>query len=88
MSNPKDLTEKIGKRLLELPNISILDTQKIQNLKESPVRVKVMPNSQKETIKQINPLQEQIEATSPNIVWQNQRGNIIYDPERTVLKSW
>ncbi len=88
LSNPKDLTEKIRKRLLELPNISILDTQKIQNLKESPVRVKVMPNSQKETIKQINPLQEQIEATSPNIVWQNQRGNIIYDPERTVLKSW
>ena len=88
LSNPKDLTEKIRKRLLKLPNISILDTQKIQKLKESPVRVKVMPNSQKEAIKQINPLQEQIEATSPNIVWQNQRGNIIYDPERTVLKSW
>lgn len=88
LSNPKDLTEKIRKRLLKLPNISILDTQKIQKLKESPVRVKVMPNSQKEAIKQINPLQEQIEATSPNIVWQNQRGNIIYDPERAVLKSW
>ena len=88
LSNPKDLTEKIRKRLLELPNISILDTQKIQNLIESPVRVNVMTNSQKETIKQINPLQEQIEATSPNIVWQNQRGNIIYDPERSVLKSW
>ena len=88
LSNPKDLTEKIRKRLLKLPNISILDTQKIQKLKESPVRVKVMPNSQKEAIKQINPLQEQIEATSSNIVWQNQRGNIIYDPERTVLKSW
>ena len=52
------------------------------------MRVKVMPNSQKEAIKQINPLQGQIEATSPNIVWQNQRGNIIYDPERAVLKSW
>lgn len=88
LSNSNKLSEKIGKRLLKLPNISILDTQKIQKLKESPVRVKVMPNSQKETIKQINPLQEQIEATSPNIVWQNQRGNIIYDPERAVLKSW
>ena len=88
LSNSNKLSEKIGKRLLKLPNISILDTQKIQNLKESLVRVKVMPNSQKEAIKQINPLQEQIEATSPNIVWQNQRGNIIYDPERTVLKSW
>ena len=86
--NPNKLSEKIGKKLLKLPNISILDTQKIQKLKESPVRVKVMPNSQKEAIKQINPLQEQIEATSPNIVWQNQRGNIIYDPERAVLKSW
>lgn len=86
--NPNKLSEKIRKRLLKLPNISILDTQKIQKLKESPVRVKVIPNSQKETIKQINPLQEQIETTSPNIVWQNQRGNIIYDPERTVLKSW
>lgn len=86
--NPNKLSEKIKKRLLKLPNIPVLDTQKIQKLKESPVRVKVMPNSQKETIKQINPLQEQIEATSPNIVWQNQRGNIIYDPERTVLKSW
>ena len=85
--NPKDLTEKIRKRLLELPNISTLNTQKIQNLKESPVRVNVMTTSQKETIKQINPLQEQIEATSPNIVWQNQRGNIIYDPERSLLKS-
>ena len=88
LSNSNKLSEKIGKRLLKLPNISILDTQKIQKLKESPVHVKVMPNSQKETIKQINPLQEQIEATSPNIVWQNQRGNIIYDPERAVLKSW
>lgn len=46
-----------------------------------------MPQSQKELIQQINPLQEQIEATSPNIVWQNQRGNIIYDPERSLLKS-
>lgn len=73
---------------MKLPNIPVLDTQKIQKLKESPVRVKVIPNSQKEAIKQINPLQEQIEATSPNIVWQNQRGNIIYDPERAVLKSW
>lgn len=88
LSNSNKLSEKIGKRLLKLPNISILDAQKIQKLKESPVRVKVMPNSQKEAIKQINPLQEQIEATSPNIVWQNQRGNIIYDPERVVLKSW
>ena len=86
--NPNKLSEKIKKRLLKLPNIPVLDTQKIQKLKESPVRVKVMPNSQKEAIKQINPLQEQIEATSPNIVWQNQRGNIIYDPERAVLKSW
>lgn len=86
--NPNKLSEKIKKRLLKLPNIPVLDTQKIQKLKESPVRVKVIPNSQKETIKQINPLQEQIEATSPNIVWQNQRGNIIYDPERVVLKSW
>ena len=86
--NPNKLSEKIKKRLLKLPNIPVLDTQKIQKLKESPVRVKVIPNSQKETIKQINPLQEQIEATSPNIVWQNQRGNIIYDPERAVLKSW
>lgn len=86
--NPNKLSEKIKKRLLKLPNISVLDTQKIQNLIESPVRVNVMTNSQKETIKQINPLQEQIEATSPNIVWQNQRGNIIYDPERAVLKSW
>lgn len=86
--NPNKLSEKIKKRLLKLPNIPVLDTQKIQKLKESPVRVKVMLNSQKETIKQINPLQEQIEATSPNIVWQNQRGNIIYDPERAVLKSW
>ena len=86
--NPNKLSEKIKKRLLKLPNIPVLDTQKIQKLKESPVRVKVMPNSQKEAIKQINPLQGQIEATSPNIVWQNQRGNIIYDPERTVLKSW
>ena len=88
LSNSNKLSEKIGKRLLKLPNIPVLDTQKIQKLKESPVRVKVMPNSQKEAIKQINPLQEQIEATSPNIVWQNQRGNIIYDPERAVLKSW
>ena len=72
---------------MKLPNIPVLDTQKIQKLKESPVRVKVIPNSQKEAIKQINPLQEQIEATSPNIVWQNQRGNIIYDPERSLLKS-
>ena len=72
---------------MKLPNIPVLDTQKIQKLKESPVRVKVIPNSQKDTIKQINPLQEQIEATSPNIVWQNQRGNIIYDPERSLLKS-
>lgn len=86
--NPNKLSEKIKKRLLKLPNIPVLDTQKIQKLKESPVRVKVMPNSQKEAIKQINPLQGQIEATSPNIVWQNQRGNIIYDPERAVLKSW
>ena len=86
--NPNKLSEKIKKRLLKLPNIPVLDTQKIQKLKESPVRVKVMPNSQKEAIKQINPLQEQIEATSLNIVWQNQRGNIIYDPERAVLKSW
>lgn len=86
--NPNKLSEKIKKRLLKLPNIPVLDTQKIQKLKESPVRVKVIPNSQKEAIKQINPLQEQIEATSPNIVWQNQRGNIIYDPERAVLKSW
>lgn len=86
--NPNKLSEKIKKRLLKLSNIPVLDTQKIQKLKESPVRVKVIPNSQKETIKQINPLQEQIEATSPNIVWQNQRGNIIYDPERAVLKSW
>ena len=86
--NPNKLSEKIKKRLLKLPNIPVLDTQKIQKLKESPVRVKVMPNSQKEAIKQINPLQGQIEATSPNIVWQNQRGNIIYDPERSVLKSW
>ena len=85
---PKDLTEKIRKRLLSLPTITVLDTQKIQKLTKSSPDVKTMPQSQKELIQQINPLQEQIEATSPNIVWQNQRGNIIYDPERTVLKSW
>lgn len=85
---PKDLTEKIRKRLLSLPTITVLDTQKIQKLTKSSPDVKTMPQSQKELIQQINPLQKQIEATSPNIVWQNQRGNIIYDPERTVLKSW
>ena len=85
---PKDLTEKIRKRLLSLPTITVLDTQKIQKLTKSSPDVKTMPQSQKELIQQINPLQKQIEATSPNIVWQNQRGNIIYDPERAVLKSW
>jgi hypothetical protein len=82
------LTEKIRKRLLSLPTITVLDTQKIQKLTKSSPDVKTMPQSQKELIQQINPLQKQIEATSPNIVWQNQRGNIIYDPERAVLKSW
>ena len=84
---PKDLTEKIRKRLISLPTITVLDTQKIQKLTKSSPDVKTMPQSQKELIQQINPLQEQIEATSPNIVWQNQRGNIIYDPERSLLKS-
>ena len=84
---PKDLTEKIRKRLLCVPTIAVLDTQKIQNLTKSSPDVKTMPQSQKELIQQINPLQKQIEATSPNIVWQNQRGNIIYDPDRSLLKS-
>ena len=84
---PKDLTEKIRKRLLSLSTIIVLDTQKIQKLTKSSPVVKTMPQSQKELIQQTNPLQEQIEATSPNIVWQNQRGNIIYDPDRSLLKS-
>ena len=84
---PKDLTEKIRKRLISLPTITVLDTQKIQKLTKSSPDVKTMPQSQKELIQQINPLQKQIEATSPNIVWQNQRGNIISDPDRSLLKS-
>ena len=84
---PKVLSEKIRKRLLSLPIITVLDTQKVQKLTKNSPDVKNMPKSQKELIQQINPLQEQIEATKPNIVWQNQRGNIIYDPERALLKS-
>ena len=82
------MTEKIRKRLISLPTITVLDTQKIQKLRKNSPNVKTMPKSQKELIQRINPLQEQIEATKPNIVWQNQRGNIIYDPEKAFLKSW
>ena len=63
--NPNKLSEKIKKRLLKLPKYSSLGYSKNSKLKESPVRVKVIPNSQKEAIKQINPLQEQIRGNKP-----------------------
>ena len=87
LSKPDELSEKISQRLQKLWNVTLLDPQKVQNLISSSVQIKELNQRQKETIKQTSPLQQKIEKTLPNVVWQGKRGNITYDPDKSLLKS-
>lgn len=87
LSDPASLSQKIKERLAKMNIVSSLDPQKVQNLIKSPVQIKSLTSWQKEAVKQTNPLQQKIESTLPEVVWQWKRGDVSYDPDKSLLKS-
>jgi len=47
-----------------------------------------LSSSQEQLVRKVNPLQKKIEKTAEDIVWQDKRGNILYDPEKSLIQSW
>lgn len=87
LSDTNKLSSCIEKKLKVFRNISSLDRDKVKKLIKHDEVIKDLTVSQKKVIDWASPLQKQIEATEPDIVRQGKRWNIIYDPEKSTLKS-
>lgn len=76
----------------ELQNLSI-EPVLIEGRKEfakhhKAIEIRKLKSQEQDTINITKLLQEQIEKTKQDVVWQGKRGDLIYLPEKSALKSW
>ena len=88
LDNSDELTMEITKNLASISTVSFLDSWKINKLIQNPIQIKSLSSSQEQLVRKVNPLQKKIEKTAEDIVWQDKRGNILYDPEKSLIQSW
>ena len=86
--NKQKTEKKISNKLKKIKISPQIDKNKIIELSSQWQEIKNVSEEETKIIKWIPELQKQIEDTKDNIVWQDRRGDIVYNPEKSTIKSW
>jgi transcriptional regulatory protein LevR len=68
-------------------DINSIDINTIESKTAEEVKMRKLTQKEKKTYQVSEETLKKIESTQENVVWQDQRGNITYDPEKGTIAS-